>query len=490
VTRRITFALLVIMGTLVGTSDVARADGLDGQRFVPAVGAAGGFVIERPLVPRHLGWGFGAFVAYGHRPVAIVDRNTGNVVAAPLANALSLDAVGSIGLFNFLELGAHVPIRPVWKGDDVVAAGQPLNARAGFGDIRFVPKFRIVDTGSESFHFTLGAMIPVSFPTGSGPALRGADGFTFEPKLLLGFGGSSWDFILNGGYAVRTNAANNLAGKSEFTFGGAFVYNIIRPLDITLEVYGAHLPDAQTQGSKTPLEALLGVIYWPADEWSLYLGAGPGLTHGLESPDFRVALGVRYGHRVPGRDRFKDRDGDGIDNEHDKCPDEAEDKDGFEDEDGCPEPDNDKDGILDDVDECPETAEEVGGDGDGCPDKGRVIVEDGKVIVIGKVQFDHGSANIAKKSDPLIDDMAHVLKEHPEIKRVRIEGHTDNTGPSEVNDKLSKARAESVKAALVKRGIAANRLETEGYGSSKPMSPNDTPVGRARNRRVEFKVLQ
>ena len=490
-------ALILALFAAVVASPRARADGLDGQRFVPAVGAAGGFVVERPIVPEHLGWGLGAFVAYGNRPVVIRDRATDTTLARPLATALSADIVGSIGLFGFLELGAHLPIRPVWKGDDVVAGGQRLNANAGLGDVRLVPKFGIVDTGSDSFHFSLGAMLPVSLPTGNGTALRGSDSTSLEPRLLLGIGGTRWDLVFSGGYHARLASNPGLAGKKEVTFGSALTLGLARgsvPVDLQVEVYGAHLPDAVTPGNKTPIEGLLGVIVWPTDELSLYAGGGPGISAGPGSPDFRAALGIRYGHRVPGHDRFSkranDRDGDGIDDAHDQCPDKAEDKDDFEDSDGCPEEDNDKDGILDDDDECPETPEAIGGDGDGCPDKGRVIYEDGHITVIGKVQFETGSAKIAPKSEPLVDDVARLLKEHPEFKHVVIEGHTDSTGPAAVNDKLSKQRAESVKAALVKRGIEADRLETEGYGASKPMSSNDYPAGRARNRRVEFAIRE
>jgi outer membrane protein OmpA-like peptidoglycan-associated protein len=465
----------------------ARAEGFDGELYQPAAGAAGGFVVERPLVPRHLGFGLGAFVGYGHRPVVIHDRASDTILAAPLENAMTLDAVGSIGLGNFFELAVHLPVRPVWRGDATAAYGQSLRASAGLGDVRVMPKFGIVDTGSDSFHFSLGAAIPVSLPTGNGNAMRGSGGVSGEPRLLLGIGGSRWDWIFSGGYLFRSGN-DNLTGNKEITFGSAFTFNVTPALDLQLEVYGKHLPDTLTAGSKTPVESLLGAIIWPSDHVSIYVGAGPGLTSGLTSPDFRAILGLRYGERVPGRDRFRDKDGDGIDNDRDKCPNQAEDRDGFEDDDGCPEADNDHDGILDDDDECPNDVEEVGGDGDGCPDKARVILEDGKVVVVGKVQFESGSAVMKKKSEPLIDDVAALLKQHPEMKHVKIEGHTDNTGPKEYNDRLSKERAETVKKALIQRGIAADRLETEGYGPSKPMAPNETPAGRARNRRVEFTI--
>ena len=486
-TSRFALAASVLLISIAATE--AHAEGLDGQRFVPAAGAAGGFHVERPLVPKHLGWGLGAFVSYGHRPVVVLDRGRDTIVATPLQNALAIDAVGSIGLFNFMELAAHVPLRPLWKGDDIVASGERLNAGGGLGDIRLIPKFGFVDRGTESFHWSLGAMIPVSLPTGSGTALRGADAVTLEPRLLLGIGGNRWDWIFSGGYAVRT-ANNNLQGKNEITFGSAFTFAIVKKVDLQLEIYGAHLPNAQTVGSKTPLESLLGVVVKPSDELSLYFGAGPGITSGVGTPDFRAVFGIRFGHKVPRSDRFGDDDHDGVQNGDDQCPNEAEDNDGYQDEDGCPEPDNDHDGVLDDVDECPEAAEEPGGNGDGCPAKGRVIVENGEIHIFGKVQFDTGSANVSKKSEPLLDDMAKVLKGHPEFKSVEIGGHTDDTGPKEVNEKLSLERAEAVKKALIKRGVPENRLKTKGYGPSDPISPNTTAPGRARNRRVEFKVEQ
>jgi outer membrane protein OmpA-like peptidoglycan-associated protein len=484
-------ALVLLVMLVTGLANVARADGLDGQRFVPAAGAAGGFVVERAIVPRHLGWGLGAFVSYGHRPVVVRDRGRDVVVARPLEHAMSVDAVGSIGLGGFFELAGHVPIRAIHSGDEVAVSGQVLRASGGLGDVRVVPKFAFLDRGDEDLHFTLGAAIPVSLPTGTGRALRGSDGVGIEPRLLFGFGGGRWDVALSGGYLLRPGNDTNLAGDREITFGAAGTINVAKgsvPIDLQLEVWGAHLPNAKTDGRKTPLESLLGLILWPTEDLSIYAGAGPGLTTGLTAPDVRAAIGIRYARNVPGRDRYRDRDGDGIPNDRDKCPDTPEDKDGFEDDDGCPEPDNDHDGIRDDDDECPQDPEEVGGDGDGCPDKARVIIEDGHIIVIGKVQFESGSARISPKSQQLVDEVAIALKGHPEFKNVEIEGHTDSTGPVEFNDKLSKERAESVKQALVERGVDPKRLQTEGYGPHKPMAPNDTPAGRARNRRVEFTV--
>jgi outer membrane protein OmpA-like peptidoglycan-associated protein len=232
---------------------------------------------------------------------------------------------------------------------------------------------------------------------------------------------------------------------------------------------------------------LAGVIIKPTRQWSIYLGGGPGLTDGIGTPDFRFVGGVRFASDLPDRHRFEDPDGDGIINEHDKCPDEAEDYDGFQDDDGCPEPDNDLDGIPDDRDECPDDA--APGSPDGCP-RGHVIMREGKVHLFGKILFHTGSANIHRRSEPLLDDIATMIKEHSEVARIRIEGHTDNVGDAALNERLSQERAESVRRALLQRGVPDRRLETKGYGETHPVAPNRSPGGRARNRRVEFVLLK
>ena len=247
---------------------------------------------------------------------------------------------------------------------------------------------------------------------------------------------------------------------------------------------GGFQPTSNTH--RVPLELLAGAVVRPHPEVSIYAALGPGLTSGVGSPDLRALVGVRWSHRVPGRDRFTDSDGDGVPDYRDDCPTAAEDKDGFQDEDGCPDPDNDRDGIPDDVDECPTQAEEPGGNGDGCPDRSRVVIHRGSVLVFGKVQFATGSARILPQSHELLDQIAQAMKQHEEIAEMRIEGHTDNVGDAALNRKLSAQRAEAVKAYLVGNGVDGKRLETRGHGESQPIAPNDTPAGRALNRRVEF----
>nr|WP_239577414.1 OmpA family protein [Archangium primigenium] len=185
-----------------------------------------------------------------------------------------------------------------------------------------------------------------------------------------------------------------------------------------------------------------------------------------------------------------DEDGDGVLGSQDKCPLEAEDKDGFQDEDGCPDPDNDQDGVPDAADQCPTEQETRNGfqDGDGCPDELPKGVQRFTGVISG-IQFKAASDTIQASSHALLNEAVTVLKEHPDV-RLEISGHTSADGDAQLNQDLSQRRAEAVKQYLRARGIEASRLSAQGFGSSRPLAPNDTAAGREKNRRIEFRLLQ
>jgi outer membrane protein OmpA-like peptidoglycan-associated protein len=212
-----------------------------------------------------------------------------------------------------------------------------------------------------------------------------------------------------------------------------------------------------------------------------------------------------------------DSDGDGIVDRLDKCPNEPEDKDGFQDSDGCPDLDNDADGIPDKDDKCPNEPGPKANQGcpdqdrdhdgvvdrfdncpdepgppenGGCPKKQLVVITEAKLEIKDKVFFDTDKDTIQKKSFELLDNVADVLKAHPEIKRIRVEGHTDNTGKPEHNKDLSDRRAKSVMKYLVDKGVDVARLDAVGFGQDRPIASNDTVDGKSQNRRVEFMILE
>ena len=123
------------------------------------------------------------------------------------------------------------------------------------------------------------------------------------------------------------------------------------------------------------------------------------------------------------------------------------------------------------------------------PEK-RVEVKEESIELSEVVQFKSGSATLLPDSEKLLSEVADALKEHPEILRIRVEGHTDARAGSHYNRKLSRARARSVRKYLMEQGISGKRLVPRGYGEKEPVDTNKTPEGRYKNRRVEFKILK
>jgi len=216
---------------------------------------------------------------------------------------------------------------------------------------------------------------------------------------------------------------------------------------------------------------------------------GPGDLDGDGVPD-----NVDQCPRVPeDRDGFQDddgcpdddNDGDGITDKLDQCPSEPEDRDGFEDADGCPDPDNDKDGVPDIADKCPN---EPGAGPDGCVKKyNLVVVTENKIELKQTVFFDTNRATIKRVSFALLDEVAEALVDNPAIK-VEVQGHTDSQGRDQANLKLSQKRAESVRTYLIKKNITSDRMVARGYGETVPIADNRTREGRSQNRRVEFVI--
>lgn len=206
-----------------------------------------------------------------------------------------------------------------------------------------------------------------------------------------------------------------------------------------------------------------------------------------------------------------DDDGDGIENYLDRCPQDPEDKDGYEDYDGCPDPDNDHDGIPDTEDDCPLLPETFNDyqDVDGCPDVASLgTIEDPykfrerylgqsyelseRYAYIVPIYFDIGSADLRPESYSLLEQLADLILNTGDIEGIIfVEGHTDNRNDHDYNQELGERRAISVKSALVNRyGVPGNILVPIGIGESEPVAPNDTEENMQKNRRVIFRVYE
>jgi OmpA-OmpF porin, OOP family len=219
---------------------------------------------------------------------------------------------------------------------------------------------------------------------------------------------------------------------------------------------------------------------------------------------------------------YSDKDKDGIFDEQDACPDEPGVANADPKKNGCPPSDRDNDKVIDDNDACPDIPgiatgdaktngcpPDTDGDGirddkDACPnEKGvpntenpakngcpLVVFTEKEIEINEQVQFEVDKAVIRPASDALLDQVAQVIKDHPEIKKMEVQGHTDNSGTKQHNKILSGSRAEAVRKALVKRGVKENLLASKGYGQENPLVENDSDANKAKNRRVQFKILE
>ncbi|HEU0031097.1 MAG TPA: OmpA family protein [Kofleriaceae bacterium] len=465
----------------------ARADnGLDAERFVPAIGAEGGFHQEHPAVPFHLGWSLGLFLNFADDPV-VEKADNGDVLSRPVDTALTMDLTASLGLFGWMELGIGLPVHLIYDGDPYATGGTTLDASGGVGDLRFVPKFALLRRGSVDNHVLLGFAIPVSLPTGDDEAWRGAGGVTVEPRLMLAYHAGRLGLGMNLGYRWRAEDPPTLPWGDEITLGPWLKLGLTDALALRVEAIAGKQVGTDVDGADFPMEALGGLEIAAGENLLLYAGGSLGITDGIGDPNVRIIGGLRFRHNHPQDQGFRDSDGDRIADKDDAAPYEPEDEDGYQDDDGAPEPDNDGDGIRDEDDECPELSGDKAHD--GCPAKTFVKIVEGKIYIFGKVQFRSGSAEIDARSEPLLDQIAEALEANPQVKHVRVEGHTDNVGDPGFNMRLSQQRAESVKKALEKRGVAGDRLEPKGYGETHPIAPNKSGGGRRQNRRVEFIIV-
>jgi OmpA-OmpF porin, OOP family len=303
---------------------------------------------------------------------------------------------------------------------------------------------------------------------------------------------------------------------------------------------GAHEANTVFSAKNTALEWLAQARFQLDQDPSVYINAGAGtrLSIGYGAPDFRVLVGVgkvfdftdssaasppRKLQVIPKADDYDldtdrdgypdtvdkcptvpedrkapnatdgcptfDRDADGILDESDSCPDKAEDNDGIQDEDGCPEEDADNDTVPDVEDKCPVEPGPRNSDPEknGCNTLTR-LNDSGEVELLQAIQFETGKAKIKEESFPILNEVETLLKARPEF-RIGVYGHTDNRGAAALNLRLSKERAAACVKYLVDKGIDPSRLESDGFGATKPLEDNATDAGRTKNRRVEFKIL-
>ncbi|MBX3248617.1 MAG: OmpA family protein [Myxococcales bacterium] len=578
------FALAFAFSLTLAAPALAQRTTLN--RFRAAETTDDAFGLRRPEDQGHLRVGAQLHLDYASAPLVFraSDEDIGVVDHQLMGNV----AV-SLGLIDRATVFVGLPVSFVLTGTDEALAGITPASGPGLGDVYLGARFRIF--GERGDFFGLAAQLAITLPTG-GEMYRGDRLPTVHPELLAELRPGLLRFTVNVGARIREPqqvAADTTIGN-ELTFGvglTAPLYADFRDpskvrLDLHAQIYGASSFSDFFGESVTAVEALGGFKVHLPSGFVVGAAGGAGVAAGFGSPAARAIFTFGWAQpiEVPpvAEEAPADTDGDGIPDDRDACPSEAEDLDGFEDADGCPDPDNDGDGVPDADDRCPLEAgpaenegcpdsdadgdgvvdrldacvdepEDLDGfedadgcpdpdnDGDGvldtddacpteagpaenrgCPDQDRdgdgvvdrldncpdepgtaenqgcvapqqVRIQAGRLEILDKIFFATNRDTIQQRSFQLLDNVARVLNAHPEITHVRVEGHSDDTGSAERNLDLSQRRAEAVVRHLVQRGqVAAERLSARGYGPSRPLTSNDTPAGRAENRRVEFRI--
>lgn len=515
--RPISLCTTIAIVAFFSRSASAQTAGFAVNRFEPSERGSDWFALESLDLRGHLRPAVGLVGDLARRPLAIYNDD-GSVRTSLVDYQLVAHAGANLVLWDRLRVGLDLPVALYQTGSAGTLNGVAYSPPGSFavGDLRLGADARLV--GQYGDAFTLAGGVQLFAPTGSRSDFTGDGKLRAMPRLSAAGDVGPVTYAARIGFQYR-GLTDSFAGTSlgsEVVFGvSAGLRSADHKLVVGPEVYGsANVADGDQIFKKraTPVEAILGAHYEIASGFRIGLGAGSGLTRGYGSPSWRALTVAEW---APGIEQppapveppaappppapqpeppppVADRDGDGIPDAVDACPDVKGVLTNDPKTNGCPpppDPDRDKDGIPNEQDACPDEPGPKNPDPkkNGCP---IVQLKATQIVINEQVKFATGSAVILPASDELLGAVAKMLKDHAEIKKVRVEGHTDNVGVPASNKTLSNARAASVVAWLAGHGIERTRLVSAGYGQDSPIDTNDTPEGRQNNRRVEFRILE
>jgi len=354
------------------------------QAYESAIGPNKFLTIDSASVPSHLQFGIGLAATYQSSPFSLqVGDNTTDVIE----NQATADLTAALGLFDSLQLGFALPVTALLTGNDISSTGTPTGTElsgGGLGDPRIQAKYQLIGhrfggAGSESGGvgsegnsgdgstnaFFLAAAVGVTVPVGDKEKFLGEQSVTVRPRLLaevrLG------DLRLGAHLGAILRAEKTVVASAEFghqaLYAAAAEYFFHEQVGFIAEVFGRR--SFTKYVNEAPLEVDGGLRVKVAPSFHITAGGGTGLqANAVGSPAFRGFLALAF------QPDFADADGDGVYDDVDRCPGRLEDMDGYNDSDGCPDPDNDGDTLLDVDDQCPNEAEDLDQfeDEDGCPE--------------------------------------------------------------------------------------------------------------------------
>lgn len=451
---------------------------------------------------------------YGFRPLSLYTDDNQRI-ADLIRDRQVTHVSAALGLWDRLLVGADMPLVLLSRGGSTAVGNYAAPTGVAAGDLRVDARVRLLGDGPA----TLSVAGHLFVPVGNVGKLAGAPSTHGAPVILLAGAGEGVVYAVTAGADLRKKRDfEGVTVGHQLTFGAAVAARFADGrLQVGPEVYGATVmvgPDRFARAT-TNIEGIFGVRAH-LGSLTVGVGAGPGLTHGVGTPSLRALAQLAWSPQSeppapvhaasppPPADEMvsespadedrpegpADRDGDGIPDAIDACPDLKGLPSDVPREHGCP-PDSDGDGIRDDKDACPLQRGFASDDPskNGCPQLARLTSDE--IVIADQVQFRTNSARILAVSHEVLRQVAAVLSAHVEVRKLEVQGHTDNRGGKLHNKILSKRRAAAVKRWLVKQGhIERQRLASRGYGMKSPLTDNTSPEGRRKNRRVQFKVLK
>jgi hypothetical protein len=394
--RALFFSTFAATLAVVGASGAADAvPSLDLRGFRPSTDPASGLYLEPAASPATGDFSVAAWMSYAYRPVTLKDPTTGERAFDVLKHQLTSDVTASVGIAERLTLGFDLPMLVYQTGDAPTAASRATTGdltlpRSGLGDLGLIGKVTLVQpTGGEFGGFALALHERLTVPTGDDGSFLGEGAVTSETRLL-----AEYRLVV---VSIHAAAGLKLRAQQErfgceaipigpdgtdpcpTRFGNELPWGFgitLRPQALGIDPKGRWTWYVETHGylpagpvapfqSAKLSDAELGAgARFAVRDVSVLGGVEAGLVAGIGVPPVRGLLSVAWAPRV------HDIDGDGIEDDVDKCKELPEDKDGFQDDDGCPDADNDDDGVPDIDDLCPNQPEDEDGyqDDDGCPD--------------------------------------------------------------------------------------------------------------------------
>ncbi|HEX8702082.1 MAG TPA: OmpA family protein [Myxococcaceae bacterium] len=404
---------------------------------------------------------------YEHAPLTFFRSDRGHFDV--VKNRQTAHVLAAYSATNWLELGVQLPL--VVKQDAANLSNLGISAPSSFGLSTPHVHARLGLLAERSGNpVDLALEVGTGLPLGNGQALARNDGFRFMPKVMMGSTlgwfktGVEASLLLQPSVTLSRDAGQVRDELGNELRLGTSLSTTNQGLRGELAVRGA-LPLVRSPASA---EALAGARYLSSQGWELFALGGMGFGGTPGTPQFRAIAGISFGNSP----RQKLEPAAPL-AQH--TPDTSD-------------VDGDRDGVTDTFDNCPRAAGPV--ENQGCPGARQlVVITQNQLRILDTIYFEFNKARIQPQSFGLLDQVASVLQEHPEITLVSIDGHTDNVGSAGYNDKLSLARSSAVRQYLIEKGVHGARLASRGFGFSQPATSNATASGRDFNRRVEFNIV-